>query len=80
MATVDLSHVQFWHPPLNESIRKPGRSGLATSPRKQPVSLQNKADGILKHNAQFKSIVAVARQDAVGAQGTIKEKSGNETV
>jgi hypothetical protein len=70
MATVDLSHVQFWHPPLNPlppkhtaslRIRKNGRSGWTTSSRNQPASLDNKADEILRRDNQPKSAVAAAQ-------------------
>jgi hypothetical protein len=67
MATVDLSHVQFWQPPLNPlsskqrpaspHIRKNSRSGLATNSRNEPGLLYNNADEILRRKAQFKSAV-----------------------
>jgi hypothetical protein len=63
MATVDLSHVQFWRPPLNPTpskrhTRKNGRSGSTTSSRDQPASLHNRADEILGRDKQPKSAVA----------------------
>jgi hypothetical protein len=62
MAIVDLSHVQFWQPPLNSTsskhtasqyIRKNGRSGLAASSRTQPALPRYREDEIRKHSAQF---------------------------
>jgi hypothetical protein len=69
MATVDLSHVQFWQPLLNpflskrpsSHIRKNGRSGSTTSSRSQPASLDNKADEILRRDDQPKSAAAPAQ-------------------
>lgn len=69
MATVDLSHVQFWQPSLNPTsskrssphIRKNGRSGPTTSSRDQPASLDSKADEILRRDNRFKSAVALAQ-------------------
>ena len=67
MATVDLSHVQFWRPLLNPTpskrrasphTRKNGRSGSTTSSRGQPASLHNRADEILGRDKQPKSAVA----------------------
>jgi hypothetical protein len=92
MATVDLSRVQFWQPPLNTSslhIRKNGRSGSITSSRNQPALPHNKVDGVLGRDNRFKSAVAPAQyqgrdsaiqqeDDAVGAQGTMKEDSRDE--
>jgi hypothetical protein len=69
MATVDLSHVQFWQPLLNPlpskraslHTRKNGGSGSTTSSRDQPASLHNKAGEILRRNKQPKSAVAPAQ-------------------
>jgi hypothetical protein len=67
MATVDLSHVQFWRPPLNPTpskrrsslhTRENGRSGSTTSSRDQPALLHNRADEILGRDKQPKSAVA----------------------
>jgi hypothetical protein len=98
MATVDLSHVQFWQPPLkltsskrraSPHTGKNRRSGPTTSSRNQPASLHNKADEMLGRDKQPESAVAPAQHqgrdsafqqegDAVGAQGTMKEDSGDE--
>jgi hypothetical protein len=84
MATVDLSHVQFWQPPLNLSsskqrpashIRKNSRSGLATNSRNQPVLLHNKSDKILRRDCAFQH-----EDDKAGAQGTMRENPRNELV
>jgi hypothetical protein len=71
MATVDLSHVQFWQPPLNPlpskrhtalpHIRKSGKSGPTTSSRNQPASLDDKADEILRRDNQPKFAAAPAQ-------------------
>jgi len=74
MATVDLSHVQFWQPPLNPTsskrialphIRKNGRSGSTTSSRNQPASL-DEADEVLKRDNQAKSADAAAQYQGRG--------------
>jgi hypothetical protein len=71
MATVDLSYVQFWQPPLNPlsskqrtaspHIRKNGKSGSTTSSRNRPASLDDKADEILRRDDQAKSAAAPAQ-------------------
>ena len=71
IATVDLSRVQFWQPPLNPlsskqlpaslQIRKTGRSGSTKSSRNQPASLHNKADEAVTRDNQAKSAIAAAK-------------------
>jgi hypothetical protein len=68
MATVDLSRMQFWQPPLNPlsskrhtaspHIRRNGTSSLVTSSDNLPASLHNKANEALMRNDQVKSAVA----------------------
>ena len=74
MATVDLSHVQFWQLPLNPTsskriasphIRKNGRFGSTTSSHDQAASL-DKADEVLKRNNQAKSTEAAAQYQGRG--------------
>jgi len=83
MATVDLSHVQFWRPPLNPTsskqrtasphTRKNGRSGPTTSSRDQPASL-HKADEILGRDKQPESAVAPAQHQG---RGSAFQQEGN---
>jgi hypothetical protein len=67
IATIDLSHVQFWRPPLNPTSSKcrasphtckNGRSSPTTSSRVQLASLHNRANEILGRDKQPKSAVA----------------------
>ncbi|TVY13031.1 hypothetical protein LARI1_G009055 [Lachnellula arida] len=68
MASIDLSRVQFWQPPLNLSsskqrpaslhIRKNTRPSLTDSSRNQLASLPNEA---LRHDNRAKSAVAATR-------------------
>jgi hypothetical protein len=69
MATVDLSNVHFWRPPLNPTpskrrasphTRKNGRSGPTPSSRDQPASLYNRADEMLGRDKQPESAAAPA--------------------
>jgi hypothetical protein len=92
MSTVDLSHVQFWRPPLKPlpskrhtalpHIRKNGKSGSTTSSRNQPASLNNKADEILRRHNQPKSAAAQAqyrgRDLAIQQEGDAVEAQGTK--
>ena len=71
MATVDLSHVQFWQPPLNRAsfkqhtaapqIRKNGGCGLTASSRTPPVSPPYRADKLRLCSAHFEPAITAAR-------------------
>lgn len=84
MATVDLSYVQFWEPPLNplSSKRraaslhkcKNGKSGSTTSSRNQPVSLDDKANEILERDNQPNSAAAPAQYQ--GYDFAIQQEGG----
>ncbi|TVY93988.1 hypothetical protein LAWI1_G003141 [Lachnellula willkommii] len=74
MATIDLSRVQFWQPPLDPSSSK------------QCPALHNKSGEILRRNDHFKSIVAATQhqgrdyafQQEARAQGHKDDKTDDD--